>query len=171
MATHGFTYKGTSGNTLTWHWDSGWAVESDIRWSTSSYIVPYAVDALLWKSCRQATIAKSRTEATHKASWNTCKEALCINRLDVEITNPCHGPETIHIDNNSAINLSRNLKHQHLTHHIAIKQPFMWNLIHKGQVKVRQVDSKENTDDIRPESLPQEAHEEHRTIMGLSLTV
>ena len=71
------------------------------------------------------------------------------------------------IDNNGALELSKNAKHHDLTKHIDIRHHFIREAIERKEILLEHVPSNENTADIFTKSLPREAHQKHCKNLGL----
>src|SRR5450432_4798098 len=70
---------------ITGFTDSDWAGDKDSRKSTSGYIFLLYGGAISWKSTKQNVVSTSSTEAEYIACSDAAKEALWIQRLDLEI--------------------------------------------------------------------------------------
>jgi hypothetical protein len=168
----GITYKATSAELLGFC-DSDYANDLDTRRSTTGYIFSLSGGAISWKSRRQPTVALSSTEAEYMAAADACKEALWLRRLLNEvqtgsgINSDFNKPQTIHIDNNSALDLAKNPKHHDRTKHIDIRYHFIREVIENGQVALQYIPTRENVADIFTKPLPREPHKQHCANMGL----
>jgi hypothetical protein len=171
-STIGITYSGSSTSSesqLTGFSDSDWAGDLDTRRSTTGYVYLCSGGAISWKSRRQPTVALSSTEAEYMATSEASKEAIWLRRLYNEITNTesFSNPQQIYVDNNGAIEWTRNPKDHDRAKHIDIRYHFVRDAIEDKLVELQRVDSKGNTADLLTKALSHELHTRHMTGMRL----
>ena len=114
--------------------DSDWAGDLDTRKSTSGFVFLLHGGAVSWKSTKQGIVATSSTEAEYVACSEAVKEALWIQRLFRELQTAKavqiqSGPQVIFVDNQGAIELSKNPQHHNRTKHIDVKYYFIHNYV------------------------------------------
>jgi hypothetical protein len=61
--------------------DANWAGDVDMRRSTSGYVFKVANSTISWSSKKQATVAKSTTEAEYVALSQATQEAIWMRKL------------------------------------------------------------------------------------------
>ena len=63
-------------NSLVCYSDSDWAGDHVTRRSTSGYVSQFSRSTISWRSRRQATVAKSSSEAEHVALASATQEVI-----------------------------------------------------------------------------------------------
>ena len=108
-----------------------WASQEH-RHSISRYV--FTIDGCMvsWSLKKQPIVALSTMEAEYIAATHATKEALWICTFLGEITRPLMKPITIHLDNISAISITKNNKYHLRTKHIDIQYHFIRHAICKG---------------------------------------
>ena len=103
------------------------------------------------------------------AASEASKEAIWLRRLYNEITNTesFSNPQQIYVDNNGAIEWTRNPKDHDRAKHIDIRYHFVRDAIEDKLVELQRVESKGNTADLLTKALSRELHTRHMTGMGL----
>ena len=98
--------------------DADWAGDVDTRRSTSGYVFQIGSSTVSWSSRKQATVAKSSTEAEYVALSSATQEAVWLCRLMEDLGRQMDAPTTIYEDNQGAIELAKNAKYHNRTKHI-----------------------------------------------------
>ena len=155
------------GNKLVGFSDSDWAGDVDTRRSTSGYTFHVGNSLVSWSSKKQATVAKSSTEAEYVALSFATQEAVWLRRLLESINCSETTPTTIFEDNQGAIDLSRNPKHHNRTKHIDISFHFTRERVASKEVNVEYCPTSEMTADIMTKALPRVTFEKLREYMGV----
>ena len=78
---YGLCFSANQMNELTGFADADWAGDTDTRRSTSGYTFHIGDALISWSSRRQATVAKSSTEAEYVALSCATQEAVWLRRL------------------------------------------------------------------------------------------
>ena len=86
--------------------------------STSGYVFQFGQSTVSWCSRRQATVAKSSTEAEYVALSMAVQEVFWLRRLFSDFGITLNSATKLFEDNRGAIDLSRNPKHLNRTKHI-----------------------------------------------------
>ena len=107
-------------STLTGYTDADWANNLGDCKSTSSYVFKLAGGAISWSSKKQSSIALSSTKAEYIARAHPTKELVWLRRLLGNIGMPDNGPNTLCIDNQSAIAIAKNPQFHDRTKHIEV---------------------------------------------------
>ena len=115
--------------------DSDWAGDVDDRHSTSGYVIRLNGCTISWRSKRQNTVALSSCEAEYYAISSTVQEIIWFQQLLKEILPHDHRAATtvnsipvksfLHVDNQSAIQISRHDVHHDRSKHIDIRHHFI----------------------------------------------
>ncbi|XP_020700446.2 uncharacterized protein LOC110112530 [Dendrobium catenatum] len=88
--------------------DADWASDSSDRKSISGFCTFLGPNLISWTVKKQATVAKSSTEAEYWALSAAISEVIWLCRLAAELHLPQPSPTTIHCDNTSAIAIAKN---------------------------------------------------------------
>jgi hypothetical protein len=128
--------------------DSDWGADEDTRRSVSAYVCRVSGGPVSWLSRSQKTAALSSCEAEFLALSDALKEVLWLRQalleLDVKFTSPIE----IKIDNQAAINLSKNAVNHQRTKHIDIRYFRIREEVEEGRVSVAYVPTNENISDL-----------------------
>ena len=154
-------------NELVGYSDSDWAGDVDTRRSTSGYTYHIGRSLVSWSSRKQATVAKSSTEAEYVALSFATQEAIWLRRLMSSIGCSAASPTVIFEDNQGAIELSRNPKHHNRTKHIDTSFHFTRERVISQEVSVQYCPTSEMIADTMTKALPRFAFEKLRNYMGL----
>jgi transposase InsO family protein len=166
----GLRYVGGDLDTLVGFSDADWAGDIVTRRSTSGYVFLYGSSLISWRSCRQATVAKSSTEAEYVALSMATQEAIWLRRLftdlKVDVTEPT-SVTMIFEDNQGAIDLSKNPKHHNRTKHIDVSFHFVRERVASKEVDVQYLATEHNVADVMTKGLPRVSFEKFRAGMGV----
>ena len=99
--------------------DVDWASQEH-RHSISGYVFTIDGSAVSWSSKKQPIVALSMTEAKYIAATHAMKEALWICTFLGKIAHPLVKPITVHLDNISAISITKNDEYHLRMKHIDI---------------------------------------------------
>ena len=112
-------------------------------------------------------MALSMTEAKYIAATQAMKEALWICTFLGEIARPLLKPITIHLDNISAISITKNDEYHPHMKHINIRYHFIHRAICKGLIHVDYVPTDDMAADIFTKALPWHKVTHLNTMIGL----
>ena len=104
--------------------DSDWAGDLETRRSTSGYAIFPGKDMVSWRSCRQATVALSSTEAEYMSMCDCAQQILWIQSIFCA----CHltlDHSIMFGDNKGALNIAQNPVMEGRSKHIDIKYYFV----------------------------------------------
>ncbi len=147
--------------------DSDWAGDIDTRRSTSGYVFQIGNSTISWSSRKQATVAKSSTEAEYVALSMAAQEAIWLNRLMSDLGQNMDEPITIFEDNQGAMELAKNPKYHSRTKHIDICHHFIRERVMSNEIKVMYCNTKNMIADIMTKALPKPSFEKLRTLLGV----
>ena len=151
--THGIHFSRTSPISLTSFNDVDWAGDSLDRRSTSSFLVYLGNNLISWSSKKQATVARSSTEAEYKAIANATSELIWINSLLRELRLNL-SPPTLWCDNIGATYLSSNPVFHARMKHIEVDFHFVREQVASGKLRVCIIFGKDHIDDLLTKPLP-----------------
>ena len=113
---------------------------------------------VIWKSKKQPTITLSSTEAKYVALSHCVTEVQFILSLLKEMKVTVNGPVQNNEDNAGALFLAKNHALGQRTKHIDVKYHYVRDLVEKGIVTMRYVNTKKNVADILTKHLGEELH-------------
>ena len=159
----------TKGTRLTSYVDADWASDVNDRKSTSGFVFKLSGGAVSWSSKKQPSVALSSTEAEYIAGAHAAKEAVWLERLISEVwRQPVpHAPVPLHIDNQSAIAITKNPKFHDWTKHIAVRHHFLRQQYEEEAIELLYIPTNEQIADVLTKGLVREKHERFAARMGL----
>jgi hypothetical protein len=148
--------------------DSDWASQPH-QHSISGYAFTFGCGVVTWSSKKQPIVTLSSTEAEYVAATHATKEVLWLRSFLGEFTDLFKTPTTLHCDNNSAMELSKDSKFHARTKHIDIRYHFIREAVENRMITVKYVPTKENLADIFTKALPRPEFEHFVKKLGLHL--
>ena len=148
--------------------DSDWAVGH----STSGYAIYFGGAAVFYSSKRQTCIASSSTEAELIAASACALEVVSAVRLRREMGMHSDAPVVLYVDNDGAVELSRDRKSCHRSRHVDRRYFKVRELEAEGVLRVERIDTKENSSDVLTKALEPAVHWKHcRRLLNLSFGI
>ena len=163
----GILYKREKGNNLVGYSDSDYAGDLEDRKSTSGYVFFLNSGAISWSSKKQPVVSLSTTEAEYIAAASCACQAIWLRRLLENLKYVSRGPTTIHCDNSSAIQLSKNPVLHGKSKHIDIRFHFLHELTKEGTVELIYCQSSKQIADIFTKPLKLETFVRLRGLLGV----
>ena len=140
--------NGAAGLRLLGASDADWAGCPVTRKSTTGWIFLLAAGAISWLSKRQTSLALSSCEAESQALTSAAKEANWLRDILGEVGYSRQGPTPIMVDNEAAIELSKNPKYHSRTKHVQLSFLYTREQQEKGVIKVLKVPTEDQPADF-----------------------
>uniref|UniRef100_A0A803QEH7 Polyprotein n=1 Tax=Cannabis sativa TaxID=3483 RepID=A0A803QEH7_CANSA len=121
--------------------------------SLTGYVFTARGRCISWKSNLQKVVTMSSIEAEYMEATKAIKEAIWVKGLTKELG---FNSEyiTVYYDNQSALNLIKNLMFHERLKYIDIKMPFIRDIIGRNKVQVSKVNTKDNPTDMFTKEVP-----------------
>ena len=114
---------------LVMYTDSDWGHDEDNQWSVTEYVTFLGDSPFSWCSKQQSTVAGSSTEGEYMALSLTGHQGLWLCQLLYDLgLNLFKTPTLILMDNQGALDLSKDNQHHQHTKHIDIMHHFIHNV-------------------------------------------
>lgn len=137
--------------------DSDWGGCKDTGRSTTGWIYMFEGNPISWSSHRQKSVSTSSAEAEYVAASDAAKEAIWLQGLLDELYSMIGSqPQStipLHIDNVSAIKITKNPEFHGRTKHINIRHHFIRECVEQDQIRPLWISGKENVADILTKAL------------------
>ena len=119
--------------------DADWAGNLDHRKSTSGYCFKIRSSSVVvsWPTKVQRLVATSTAEAEKNSSVEGTKQAIHWRDLLLDLSVEVQKPIEIFVDNQAWIALSKQSIHYGKTKHFARKLHFLWELVERGELEVK----------------------------------
>ena len=164
----GLVYDGKSSVNLVGFSDADWAGDVNTRRSTSGYVFQLGNNnTITWSSRKQATVAKSTTEAEYVALSTATQEAIWLRRLIENLGIDMSAPTTMYEDNQGAMDLTKNPKHHGRTKHIDVSHHFVRERVATKEIDVIYCPTGDMTADIMTKGLPTVKFQKFRQMLGV----
>jgi hypothetical protein len=147
--------------------DADWASSPEDHRSISGYAWFFAGRIIAYVSKKQATIALSSTEAKYMAITHVIQEGLWLKSLFTALHLPLTLPLVIHMDNTSAITLSKEACNHIRSKHIDVRYHFIRGHVSHGTFVPTWLPSHANISDIFTKALARPLFTKH--LVGLCL--
>lgn len=165
---HGLCYSHSSQpSEVTGYSDADYANDPDTRRSVTGYVFLKNGAAVTWSSQRQQTVALSTTEAEFMAACAATKEAIWIKQLLSDIGEYRQDTMCLHLDNQSAISVIKNVNFHKRCKHIEIKYHFIKEKYYQKTIDLKFVGSSYQYADILTKPLSKDRFQFLRTKLGM----
>ena len=168
MVNFGCHYRRNKGEAvLLGYSDSDHGANVDGRKSTSGVMFFLSGNIITWQSQKQKAVALSSCEAEYIAAATASCQGVWLARLLGELRGEEAGTVILKIDNQSAIQLSRNPVFHDQSKHIDVKFHYIRECVEEGRVEVEPIDTKAQLADILTKALGRDQFAKLRSNLGL----
>ncbi|KAK2990485.1 hypothetical protein RJ640_011652 [Escallonia rubra] len=147
--------------------DQDWAGCPNTRRSTTGFCTFLGSNCISWSAKKQATVARSSTEAEYRALASTAAEITWLSFILRDIGVHLSRPPALFCDNISAMHLTINPVFHARTKHIEIDYHFVREKVALGSLTTRFVSSENQVADILTKPLTRSSFEALRVKLGL----
>ena len=141
-------------NMFTTYCDASHGDCKDTGRSTGGYVMIMAGGAIGWSSKLQGIVALSSTEAEFIAAVEAGKEIAWMRTLLREFGYSITSPSTLHIDNQSAISVSKNPEHHGRMKHLDLRFYWLRDAVNDKMISPSFIPTAEQVADILTKPLP-----------------
>ena len=154
----GIVYTEEGNNDPIGYADADWGSNAIDRKSISGYTFLVSGGPISWRSKKQPTVALSTMEAEYMATSLATREAIWLRHLFDELGITLTSPTPLHVDNQSAIEFSKNTNFHARSKHIDIQHHFVREKVDSNEIKIFHCASEDNLADILTKALPAPTH-------------
>ncbi|CAK9809135.1 Retrovirus-related Pol polyprotein from transposon TNT 1-94 [Anthophora quadrimaculata] len=147
--------------------DADYANDLDTRRSVTGYVFIKNGAAVTWSSQRQQTVALSTTEAEFMAACAATKETMWIKQFLSDIDQYNQISMCLHLDNQSAISVIKNINFHKRCKHIEVKYHFIKEKYYQKIIVLKFVSSDYQYADILTKALSKDKFQFLRTKLGM----
>ena len=163
-------YSGQSGSAVfTTYSDAAHGDCLDSGRSTGGYVTIMAGGAIGWGSKLQSIVALSTTEAEFVSAVEAGKEITWMRNILGEFGYSVTQPSTLHIDNQSAISVSKNPEHHGRMKHLDLRYYWLRDAVNTKRIAPSYIPTAEQIADILTKPLPSPKVQFCRDAMGIQL--
>ena len=163
-------YSGEPGSAVfTTYTDAAHGDCIDSGRSTGGYVTMMAGGAIGWGSKLQSIVALSTTEAEFVSAVEAGKEITWMRNILGEFGYPVTQPSTLHIDNQSAISVSKNPEHHGRMKHLDLQYYWLRDAVNTERIAPSYIPTAEQIADILTKPLPSPKVQFCRDAMGIQL--
>eukprot|EP00253_Pinus_taeda_P019665 PITA_19665 len=151
--------------------DSDWASDPDDRKSTACYVFTLGSGRITWACKKQSASSISSAEAEYHGAIEASKEALWLCQILSEFGFQQQHPTTLLCDNQSVIQLCKDLVQHQCNKHIELHMYFIKKLIHDHVLKVQYCSIDDQVADIFTKALIEVKFTKLRFMVGVQEVV
>ena len=147
--------------------DSDWDSGPDDQNSTAGYVFTLGSGPITWSCKKQSSIYLSLAEAEYRSAVEASKEAMWLRQILSEFGLHQQHPTTLWCDNQSAIQLCKDLVQHQRMKHIELHIHFIRNLIHDRVLEVHYCPTNDQVVDIFIKALTEAKFTKIRSMLGV----
>jgi hypothetical protein len=120
-----------------------------------------------WSSKKQTSVALSSTKVEYITRAHATKEAIWLRQLLSELGLDMSSLTALHIDNQSAITITRNLEFHDRTKYIDVRYYFLRQVVEDKLIKLEYIPTGDQVADALTKGLPPASYSTIREEMGI----
>eukprot|EP00253_Pinus_taeda_P005546 PITA_05546 len=151
--------------------DSDWVDDPDDWKSTTGYVFTIGSGPITWACKKQGAISLSSAEAEYRGAIEASKEALWLRQILSEFGFQQQHPTTLWCDNQSFIQLCKDLVQDQRRKHIELHMNFIRKLIHDHVLEVQYCSTNYQVADIFTKALTEAKFTKLRFMVGVQEVV
>ena len=128
--------KGLTNLASVGHVDVDYAGDIDMRWSCAGHVFIQAGGPTAWGSQYQQTVALSTTEAKYMSLARSAKQIKWMYSGMDKVCYPQPRPAVLYNNNNGAVSLTKNTKHNSCVKHIDIHHHFVCECVENREITI-----------------------------------
>ncbi|KAE8700619.1 Detected protein of unknown function [Hibiscus syriacus] len=163
---HGLMFKKTQDKTVKIFTDSSWAGDLTERRSTSGYCTFVWGNLTTWRSKKQSVVSSSAEAEFRALALGICEGIWLLKLLKELVTNQEDHFEVL-CDNQSVIQIAKNLVQHDRTKHVEIDRHFIADQVNKKTATLSYILSEEQVADILTKALPKPVFNKFLFKLGL----
>jgi hypothetical protein len=144
-----------------------WASNINNCKSISNYTFKLADATVSWSSKKQTSIALSSIEVEYISRAHTAKKAIWLRQLLSKLGLNTSSPTILHINNQSAIMIAKNLEFYNHTKHIDVHYHFLWQVVKDGMVELCYTPTRDQVANALTKGLPPTSFNKFQDVMGV----
>lgn len=152
---------------FTTYADADFGGDVDSRRSTSGMVVKMGTGAISWASKLQPVVTLSTTEAEYISATSAGQEILWLRNLFKEMGHEVKGASSLHLDNQSALAVSRNPEHHGCMKHLDLRFYWLRDQVEAGLIAPKFIGTADMPADALTKALSRDRVAKCRTMMGL----
>eukprot|EP00253_Pinus_taeda_P020387 PITA_20387 len=147
--------------------DSDWAGDPDDRKSIAGYVFTLGSRPTTWACKKQAAISLSSAEAEYRGAVEASKEALWLRQILSEFGFQQQHPTTLWCNNQSSIQLCKDLIQHQRSKHFELHMHFIRKFIHDHVLEVQYCSTDDQVADIFTKALTEAKFTKLRFMVGV----
>ena len=132
-------------------------------------IVKMGTGAVSWASKLQPIVTLSTTEAEYISATAAGQEILWLRNLFKELGFEVKGASILHLDNQSALAVTRNPEHHGRMKHLDLRYYWLRDAVKADLIDVHYISTKDMPADIMTKALSRAVVEEMRRMLGVRM--
>jgi hypothetical protein len=166
---YGIKYTDASDVELIGYSDSNWAGNLNDRRSTTGYAFFIRSRVVSWSGKNHPIVSLSSTEAEYKSLCEKNCEVVWLRRLLQDVGKEQKEPTMIKCDNQSSINLEKNIIFHARTKHVEAQFHFVREKLQSNEIALMYYNTSENDVDIFTKPLGKIKFELFREMLGVEV--
>ncbi|XP_058446183.1 uncharacterized protein LOC131427212 [Malaya genurostris] len=166
-ADHQLVYRRTESEQLVVFADADWGTDVNDRKSVSGLVIKLYGQTVAWSTKKQSSVALSSTEAELMALCQASCEVMWIVNLLRSVQWEVSEPISVFEDNQPCISVVLDPRKLKRMKHIEVQYHFLKELIEKGKLVLKYLETGEQLADMMTKGLPAPRFRKFRDMLGV----